>query len=385
GKDNIVFHCLIFPAMLMKHGNYVLPENVPANEFLNLEGQKLSTSRNYAVWLHEYLEKFEPDSLRYSLACNMPETKDADFSWSEFQARHNNELADIVGNFVNRTFTFIQKYYDGRLPQPDTFDALDNEVLQQIKNAGENIGTAIEAYQFKEATRHFMDLARFANKYFNDKAPWKTRKDNPAVCATSLHLCTRVAYALAILMQPVLPFTAKKIQNLLNLGDEHLASWDNAQEFPLEPGHVFNQPEIIFTKIEDERIQAEIDRLKTSNAEDKTESDESTFEQITIDDFARVQLRVAKIINAENLKGAKKLLKLQVAIGEEKRQVIAGIAQHYEPEELIGKHVVVVANLQPAKLRGELSEGMILAAVDKDGGLCLVAPEKKIASGAVVR
>ncbi|KAA3619855.1 MAG: methionine--tRNA ligase [Calditrichaeota bacterium] len=385
GKDNIVFHCLIFPAMLMQHGDYVLPENVPANEFLNLEGQKLSTSRNYAVWLHEYLEKFDPDSLRYALASNMPETKDADFSWAEFQARHNNELADILGNFVNRTFTFIHKYFDGKLPAIGQLDALDEELINRISQSADKIGAAIDAFQFKEATRLFMDLARFANKYFNDKAPWKSRKEDITACATALHLCAKMTYALGILMQPILPFTARKIQQLLKIDENSMQDWDNASTFFLQPGHQFNQPEIIFAKIEDEKIQAEIDRLNAATSADDPEIEDAPEAPIAIDDFAKVNLRIADVVAAEPMKGAKKLLKLQVQIGNEKRQVIAGIAHHYEAEELVGKQVVVVANLKPAKLRGEMSEGMILAAVDNDGNLSLVSPEKAMPTGTTVR
>ncbi len=385
GKDNIVFHCLIFPAMLMKHGDYVLPENVPANEFLNLEGQKLSTSRNYAVWLHEYLEKFEPDSLRYALCSNMPETKDADFSWSEFQARHNNELADILGNFVNRTFTFIEKYFDGTLPPKGQLDALDGELVARISAAGENIGRAIDSFQFKEASRHFMDLARFANKYFNDKAPWKSRKENISVCATALHLCVEMTYALGVLMQPVLPFTAGKIRKILALDERQMDDWEKAAEFPLAAGHRFGQVEIIFAKIEDEKIRTEIERLQQTTNAETSKAEREQDSQITIDEFAQIQLKVAEIVAAEPLKETKKLLKLQVQLGDEKRQVIAGIAGFYAPADLIGKQVVVVSNLKPAKLRGDISEGMILAATDADGQLSIISPDKKIKPGSAVK
>ena len=266
GKDNIVFHCLIFPAMLMAHGDFVLPENVPANEFLNLEGQKLSTSRNYAVWLHEYLEKFEPDSLRYALGANLPETRDADFSWKDFQARHNNELADILGNFMNRTFTFIRKYFDGELPKPGDLDVLDRELIAQILAHRDRMGEAIDGFHFKEAIKEFMDLARFANKYFNDQAPWKTRKSDPEKCATTLNLSAQTAHALAIMMNPVLPFTSNRIWEMLNmLVSVEMADWKEAGSLPLKPGHRFEKPAILFKKIEDRDIEYEIEKLKAAS------------------------------------------------------------------------------------------------------------------------
>ncbi|HHL72119.1 MAG TPA: methionine--tRNA ligase [Bacteroidetes bacterium] len=388
GKDNIVFHCLIFPAMLMMHGDFVLPDNVPANEFLNLEGNKLSTSRNYAVWLKDYLEKFEPDSLRYTLAANLPETRDADFSWKEFQARHNNELADIIGNFINRTFTFLKKNFDGVMPPAAAADALDEELEQKIQQARETMGEHIEHFRIKEATRELMDLARFANKYFNDKAPWKTRKEDPEQCASTLNRCANTAYALAVMMQPIMPFSAEKIWKILNApGSPETAKWDAVGTETLPVGHRFDEVKIVFKKIEDEVIQKEIDTLQAvlDSREDKGTPPEENVEQITIDEFARTELRVGRILSAEKMKGADRLLKLQVDLGTEKRQIIAGIAQHYSPEQLTDRKVVVVANLKPAKLRGELSEGMVLAAVAEDGSLSLVAPDEATPVGARVR
>ena len=263
GKDNIVFHCLIFPAMLMAHGGFVLPENVPANEFLNLEGQKLSTSRNYAVWLHEYLQKFEPDSLRYALGANLPETRDADFSWKDFQARHNNELADILGNFMNRTFTFIQKYFGGTLPPAGDLDPLDQELIGRIIEHRDRMGEDIDRFRFKDAIREFMDLARFANKYFNDQEPWKTRQSDPEKCATTLNLSAQTAHALAILMNPVLPFTSNRIWKMFMMpGSVEQADWGEAGTLPLKPGHRFDKPAILFNKIEDQQIEKEIQKLK---------------------------------------------------------------------------------------------------------------------------
>lgn len=397
GKDNIVFHCLIFPAILMEHGDFVLPENVPANEFLNLEGEKFSTSRNYAVWLHEFLEKFEPDSLRYCLAANLPETRDADFAWSEFQARHNNELADILGNFVNRTITFIERYFDGALPATGELDMLDKELIAKMTESRDQVGEQIDSFNFKEATRRFMELARFANKYFNDQEPWNTRRNEPEKCATTLNLCAQTAHALAILMQPFLPFTAEKLWQMLNVpGKLAQARWQDIGKRPLQPGHHFGKIDILFKKIDDEVIQAETEKLARIAATMRKERDGASDAQpapaiepigaeITIDDFARVDLRVATVIAAEKLKGADKLLKLQVNLGNEQRQIIAGIARQYEPETLVGKRVIIVANLKPAKLRGELSQGMLLAAESSDGTLQILTTHGEIHAGAKVR
>ncbi|WP_044281177.1 methionine--tRNA ligase [Caldithrix abyssi] len=366
GKDNIVFHCLIFPAMLMAHGDFVLPDNVPANEFLNLEGNKLSTSRNYAVWLEDYLQKFEPDSLRYVLASILPENRDADFSWKDFQARHNNELADIFGNFVNRTLSFAHRYFEGKVPPLHQLDDLDKELLSRLEEAPERLGELIDSFQFKAYVREFMDLARFANKYFNDKEPWSTRKTDKAACATTINLCLQTVSVLSVLSEPLLPFTARKIWKILNMGQEH--QWDEINKNRLPEGHLLNKPEILFKKIEDEVIEAEIKKLQAAlenNAQMVPE------EKIDYQTFQKVKLRVAKILEAEAIPKSKKLLKLQVDLGDEKRQIVAGIAEHYRPEALIGKKVIVVANLQPAKLFGVESNGMLLAA-SADGKLSLI-------------
>ena len=387
GKDNIVFHCLIFPSMLMAHGDYVLPENVPANEFLNLEGNKLSTSRNYAVWLDDYLKKFSPDSLRYVLAGNLPETRDADFSWNDFQARHNNELADTLGNFINRTITFAHKYFSGKVPHANTFDELDKELVSRIESVPGKLGKLIEKYQFKAYIREFMDLARFANKYFNDKEPWKTRNENPDACATTIHLCLQTALSLSIIGEPVLPFTARKIRKILNVKSE--LTWSDATKLILEKSHPINKPEILFTKIEDEAIRQEIQRLQaaaepTGQQQGTTGKKEEQMERINFNTFKKIELRVAKVIQAEKVEKADKLLKLQIDLGEEQRQIIAGIAEHYSPEELIGKQIVVVANLEPATIRGVESNGMLLAATDETGKLSFVTPEKNMAEGAKI-
>ena len=383
GKDNIVFHCLIFPAMLMAHGDYVVPENVPANEFLNLEGNKLSTSRNYAVWLDDFLKKFEADSLRYSLTMNMPETRDADFSWKEFQARHNNELADILGNFINRTFTFVNKYFDGKIPNAGDYDELDKELLNKLAEAREGVGKTIDNFQFKESLKRTMDFCRFANKYFNDKEPWNTRKSDSAKCATTLSLCTQVAYSLAILINPVLPFTSQKIWNILNLpGKPEESGWDYVGATPLQDGHIIGDLEILFVKIEDPVAQEEVERLKKVQTEMQIEKEKETILEnlISFEEFQKVALKTAKVIEAEKIPKADKLLKLKVNLGDEERQLVAGIAQHYTPEELIGKTIIIVANLQPATIRGIESQGMLLAVEDGDQ-LTLLTTEKEAAPG----
>jgi len=379
GKDNIVFHCIIFPGMLMAHGDYVLPDNVPANEFLNLEGNKLSTSRNYAVWLNDYLKSFEADALRYVLASNLPETRDTDFSWKEFQARHNNELADILGNFVNRTFTFAHKYFDGKVPMRQHLDDLDQEMLSKLGQAPEQLGNLIDQYQFKAYLRELMDIARFGNKYFNDKEPWKTRNENPEVCATTVNICLQVIQTLSILAEPVLPFSSKKLHKMLNFSTS--LEWDDSGATEIEQGHGLGTTEILFRKIEDTEIQPEIDRLQQAMAPEAKEEEPAKL--IDIDTFAQTDLRVAEIIEAEKIKKSDKLLKLQARIGQQQMQIVAGIASHYQPEDLIGKKVIVVANLQPAKLRGQTSEGMLLAA-SGDDKLTLLTVMDDLPSGSKV-
>lgn len=381
GKDNIVFHCLIFPAMLMAHDDYVLPENVPANEFLNLEGGKLSTSRNYAVWLDDYLKEFDADSLRYALTINMPETRDADFSWMEFQARHNNELADILGNFINRTFIFIKKYFGGKIPKAEELDELDEELLNKLVETRDGVGQAIDNFQFKESLKRIMDFCRFANKYFNDKEPWKTRESDPPQCATTLSLCSQAAYSLAILINPILPFTSQKIWNMLNLTSktEH-ASWDNIGGVALQENHALGDLQILFAKIEDHIIQEKINKLKYAQDELQVEKEDSMANLITLEEFKKMELKTAKVIEAEKIPKADKLLKLKVNLGDEERQLVAGVAEHYTPEELVGKTIIIVSNLQPATIRGIKSQGMLLAVEDSDR-LALLTTEKDISPG----
>jgi len=380
GKDNIVFHCLIFPAMLMAHGDFVLPENIPANEFLNLEGDKLSTSRNYAVWLDDYLKIFDPDPLRYCLANILPETRDTDFSWKDFQARFNNELADILGNFINRTLTFIHKNFDGLLPEKGNLDSADEELKKRLSQAPNKVGRFIDNFQIRQGVWEAMDLARFANKYFNDKMPWKTIKSDPEKCATTLSLCIETIKTLSVIFEPVIPFTTDKIKRLINLPESgDINEWDDSGEFSILSGHRLNKPEILFEKIEDEIIEKEIEKLKgpTKPAEDvKTEEN-----LITYNEFSKIDLRVAEVVKAERIPKTDKLMKLQIKIGDETRQIVAGIAEHYEIEQIIGKRIVVVANLEPTKIRNEISNGMLLAAKD-DGKLTLLTTIDDINSGA---
>ncbi len=396
GKDNIVFHCLMFPAMLMAHGDYVLPENVPANEFLNIQGRKLSTSRGWAIWLHEYLEAFQPDLLRYALAATLPETKDADFSWNDFQARVNSELADILGNFVNRSLTFANRFFDGHVPPLVDPSEDDVAVLEALKAYPTRIGKAYESYRNREAVFETMRLARLGNKYFNDTEPWKTRKTNPQACGNTIHVSLQLCASLAILLEPVLPFTAAKLRQLLNLANvrsslpgeqaDGALAWDDAGQPILQAGTGVEKPEILFSKIPDEVIQAQIDKLlATDTPEAEVEEDPylELSDTIVFDDFTKLDLRVGTVTAAEKVKKSKKLLALQVDLGFEQRQILSGVAQHMAAEDLVGTKVVVVANLAPRKMIGMQSEGMILFAEDRDGALHPVVPHGE--AGGVVR
>ncbi|MDZ7371935.1 MAG: methionine--tRNA ligase [candidate division KSB1 bacterium] len=386
GKDNIVFHCIMFPAMLMAHGDYVLPDNVPANEFLNLEGNKLSTSRNYAVWLEDYAAKFEIDPLRYYLAANAPETKDSDFTWSEFLQRNNSELADILGNFINRTLAFLDQRFEGVIPARGETDDLDRSMLETIRRAPELVGEAVERFEIRRAVALLMDTARSANKYFNDQAPWLTIKENPAKCATTLNICLQACALFAVLMEPVMPFTAEKLWKMLGFeGDLHDQKWDTAGEFPLPVGKRIGKPAILFRKIEEAEIQPEIERLRQVQESLNKPPAQEEAPLISIDQFALVQLRVATVLQAERIPKADKLLKLQIKIGDERRQIVASIAQRYTPKELIGKKIIVVANLQPAVIRGIESRGMLLAAEDAEGRFSLLGLDRDVADGAKIR
>ncbi|MBD3377698.1 methionine--tRNA ligase [candidate division KSB1 bacterium] len=385
GKDNIVFHCIMFPAMLMTYGKFILPDNVPANEFLNLEGDKLSTSRNYAVWLEDYLEKFDPDLLRYYLTINAPETKDSDFTWKEFQQRNNGELADILGNFINRTLTFARKRFDNKVPAKGELNQTDQAMIDELRKAPTLLGTSIEHFELRKAASALMNVARMANKYFNDKEPWKTVKEDPEQCATTLHICLQAVQSLAILMEPILPFSAQNVWQMLGHKDDiHDHAWEEASELALPVGQTFGEIDILFRKIEDEKIEPEILRLQKSKPM-STEEEKPETERVTIEDLAKIQLKVATVLQAEKIEKADKLLKLQIQIGDETRQLVAGIAKHYVPQELVGKKIIVVANLQPAKIRGIESNGMLLAAEDEQGAFSLLTVDRDVDTHASIR
>lgn len=384
GKDNIVFHTLMFPAMLMAHGDFVVPDQVPANEFLNLEGQKLSTSRGWAVWLHEYLEDFPPDLLRYALATILPETKDSDFNWHDFQTRVNSELADILGNFINRALTFAAREFENQVPPLLSPSEADVAVLEALAAFPEEIGRAYEQFRFREAVRLTMDLARLGNKYFNDQAPWLTRKNDRIQCANTIHISLQICAALSMLIDPILPFSAEKLRRMLafnefrsslpDLQDSGEIDWSEAASSALPVGHVLGQKEILFHKLTDETIQKQIEKLESVDAS----SDLSYVEAkptISYDDFAKLDLRTGRIIHVEPVRKSKKLLKLQVDLGYETRQILAGVAGHFEPDALVGCSVVVVANLTPRKMMGFESQGMLLMAEDREGVLHLISSE----------
>lgn len=358
GKDNVVFHTIIFPAMLMawndaREDKFVLPQNVPANEFLNFEGKKFSKSRGWGIDVDEFLELFPADLLRYTLAANLPENKDTDFYWKEFQARTNGELADILGNFINRTLTFTFKHFDGKVPQRNKLEKIDEEMLSLLKEAPAKISDLLERFKIKDAVFEMLNVARAGNKYFNDSEPWKTSKSDKEKCATTINICLNAIYTLAEIFEPVIPFTSKKIFEMLNAKP---TEWQKCGEANLPVGQKLNDPQILFNKIEDKIIDEQINKLPKVEEQPK-----ELVEEISIDEFKKVKLRVAQIIAAENVKKSDKLLKLQIDLGNEKRQLVAGIAKSYSPEELIGKKILVVANLKPAKLFGIESQGMVLA------------------------
>ena len=389
GKDNIVFHCIIFPAMLKAEGSYILPDNVPANEFLNLEGNKLSTSKNWAVWLHEYLQDFpdKQDVLRYALTANAPETKDNDFTWKDFQARNNNELAAVFGNFINRVVVLTHKYYQGVVPTPADFNEVDVQVLNELKAYPAVISSSIERYRFREALGELMNVARLGNKYLADEEPWKMVKSDPERVKTQMYVALQVAAALRVLCEPFLPFTACKLAGTLQTSDA--LNWKTVEETSdlLPAGHQIGVGEILFAQIEDAEIQKQIDKLeatKTANAmEEKTI--EPQKETATFEDFAKIDLRVGTIIAAEKMPKANKLLVLKVATGLDTRTIVSGIAEHFTPEEEVGKRVMVLVNLAPRALRGVESEGMLLLANDAHGKLVFVNPDADgVEDGAVV-
>ncbi len=385
GKDNIVFHCIIFPAMLMEHGGFHLADEVPANEFLNLEGKKISTSRNWAVWLHEYLEDFpgQEDVLRYVLTATAPESKDNDFTWNDFQTRNNSELVAILGNFVNRVQVLMKKYYEGEVPQPSALSDTDQAALKEIEEAPALIGESLEKYRFREALSRMMNVARLGNKYLADQEPWKVIKNDPERAATILYVATQICAQLSQMMEPFMPFSAEKLRT--NLGLESLAWNDCAKQEFLAPGMIVKAGGHLFTKVEDEVINAQKEKLEASNTAEAEPSYEALKEEIQFEDFLKLDLRVGTITKAEKVKKADKLLHLEVDLGFEKRSIVSGIAQHFDLEDLPGQKVSVVVNLAPRKLRGVLSQGMILMAEDSEGNLKFTATPEDMPNGSVIR
>ena len=384
GKDNIVFHCIIFPAMLKAEGSYILPTNVPANEFLNLEGNKLSTSKNWAVWLHEYLQDFpnQQDVLRYALTANAPETKDNDFTWKDFQARNNNELVAIFGNFINRVAVLTQKYYEGVIPTAGEFNDIDTETLRQITELTEKIEQSLERYRFREAQQELMNMARLGNKYLADEEPWKLIKTDPERVKTIMYVALQIATALAVASEPFLPFTSEKLKRMLQLGS---ITWENlktnATEL-LKTGHRIGVAELLFEKIEDATIEKQLQRLENTKLANKQEAEANTEtevapqkELISYDDFAKMDIRIGTILEAEKMPKADKLLVLKVDTGIDKRTIVSGIAQSFAPEEIIGKKVTVLVNLAPRKLRGVESQGMILMVENSEGKYTFINPD----------
>ncbi|MBS7787609.1 methionine--tRNA ligase [Flavobacterium sp. CYK-55] len=388
GKDNIVFHCVIFPAMLKAEGSYILPDNVPANEFLNLEGNKLSTSKNWAVWLHEYLLDFpgQQDALRYALTANAPETKDNDFTWKDFQARNNNELAAIYGNFINRVVVLTHKYFEGIVPQPNAFTETDEQALNELKAYPAVIASSVERYRFREALGELMNVARLGNKYLADEEPWKVYKTDPERVKTQLYVALQIATTLRVLSEPFLPFTADKLHQILNLSI--VPAWNSISEKPesLAVGHQLGVAEILFPQIEDAQIQQQIDRLeatKTANlSQNKTMTPQK--ELVSFDDFAKMDIRVGTILEAEKMPKANKLLVLKVDTGIDVRTIVSGIAESFSPEEVVGKKVTVLVNLAPRNLRGVDSQGMILMTSDAVGKLVFVNPDAEVDNGATI-
>ncbi len=388
GKDNIVFHCIIFPAMLKAEGSFILPENVPANEFLNLEGNKLSTSKNWAVWLHEYLLDFpdKQDSLRYALTSNAPETKDNDFTWKDFQARNNNELASIFGNFINRVVVLTNKYYDGIVPAPNDFTEVDEQTLAELKAYPAVISSSIERYRFREAQGELMNVARLGNKYLADEEPWKMVKVNPERVKTQMYVALQIATALQILCEPFLPFTSNKLATILNLKD---LKWNTISETSelVKSGHKIGQSEILFSQIEDAEIQKQIDKLEATKVANKAENKviEPQKETTTFEGFSKLDLRVGTILEAEKMPKANKLLVLKIDTGMDVRTIVSGIAEHFTPEEVVGKRVTVLVNLAPRVLRGVESQGMILMTNNAEGKLVFVNPDADgVDNGAII-
>lgn len=396
GKDNIVFHCIVFPSMLKAYGDgFILPENVPANEFLNLEGDKISTSRNWAVWLHEYLADFpgQQDVLRYVLCANAPETKDNDFTWKDFQTRNNSELVAIFGNFVNRAVVLTHKYFDGKVPQNKKPEQIDTDTLGQIPAIKAAIEDNIEHYKFREALKEAMNLARLGNKYLTDTEPWKVAKSDMERTASILNVSLQICADLAVAFAPFLPFSADRLNRILNIeAIGRKLTWDDLGSAEiLSAGHILNAAELLFSKVEDEQIDAQLAKLNAEKAANKAAADAARGTQIasakepcTFDDFSKMDIRTAKVIEAERVPKTDKLLKLRIDTGLDVRVIVSGIAEYYTPEQMVGKQICILANLQPRVIRGIESKGMILMAKQEDGKMRLVSPEEGVISGSQV-
>ncbi|HNV52774.1 MAG TPA: methionine--tRNA ligase, partial [Tenuifilaceae bacterium] len=388
GKDNIVFHCIIFPAMLKAEGSYILPDNVPANEFLNLEGDKISTSRNWAVWLHEYLEEFpgKQDVLRYVLTANMPETKDNDFTWKDFQTRNNSELVAILGNFINRAMVLTQKYFDSKIPAAAEILDYDKETIAEIPRIKQAIESNLEEFRFREALKEAMNLARLGNKYLADTEPWKMYKQDPERVATILNISMQITANLAILLEPFLPFTADKIRKMIDFADN---KWEHAGSANLlKAGHKLNQPELLFDKIEDETINVQLAKLqatKEANAQKQVVNVQPQKDAVSYDDFSKMDIRIGKVLEAERVPKTQKLMKLKVDTGIDTRTLVSGIAEHFTPEQVVGRQVSILVNLEPRSIKGIESHGMILMAEDADGKLKFVQPSDDVANGSTVK
>lgn len=386
GKDNIVFHCIVFPAMLKAEGSYILPDNVPANEFLNLEDDKISTSRNWAVWLHEYVEEFpgKQDVLRYVLTANAPETKDNNFTWKDFQARNNNELVAVYGNFVNRALVLTQKYFGGKVPPCGELTEQDKEIIAEFRDVKAKVEELLEKFRFRDAQKEAMNLARIGNKYLADSEPWKVFKTDPKRVETILNLSLQLVANLAIAFEPFLPFSSEKLRNMINMPD---LKWDNlGQTDLLAAGHELNKPELLFEKIEDEVVEAQIKKLEeTKKANEAANYKAAPIRaDVDIEEFSKMDLRVGTVLECEKVPKADKLLRFLIDDGLEKRQILSGIAKYYKPEELLGKQVVFIANLPARKLRGLDSQGMILSTVNNDGGLSVVTVDRPVKPGSEV-
>ena len=385
GKDNIVFHCIIFPAMLMEHGEFILADQVPANEFLNLEGKKISTSRNWAVWLHEYLEDFpdQQDALRYALCATAPETKDNDFTWSDFQARNNNELVAVYGNFVNRVLVLMNKYYEGIVPDPGNLNDNDQKVLQELHVAPEKIADSLSKYRFREALNNYMALARLGNKYLADEEPWKKVKMDPKRTEVIMYVAAQICGQLAQLGEVFMPFSARKLRGYLHMD---LLQWnDCAVKELIHPGSKVEKGDLLFRKIEDEQIDIQRAKLERSKSEEMEQESMVLKPEVSYDEFMKMDVRTGTILEAERVPKTDKLMKLLVDIGIEKRTIVSGIAAHFEANELPGKQVSVLVNLAPRKIRGVESKGMILMAEDSEGRLQFVSPQEAVGNGSEIR